>query len=153
MVDGIDARIGQASCSLGCVCMASLHLELLSLGVEDLYVRDALLVSLLKLVKLLGCCLPQLQGLQALLGTEALPCAVYLSLKWVSVKYKAVQTYMCRSEPAQTAEPALGGFWWPHLPACCCLQLLKPGAGCGAASPRTLWALGATCFFVVVFFL
>lgn len=50
---------------------ASLHLELLSLSVKDLSVRDASLVGLLKVLKLLGCCLPQLQGLQALLNTRA----------------------------------------------------------------------------------
>lgn len=92
--------------------MTSLHLELLSLSLEDLSVGDASLVGLLKVFQLLGCCLPELQRLQTLLDTESKPYAAYLSLRRVNVKYKcSPNLYMRTYEPAQTAEPALGGFW------------------------------------------
>lgn len=83
------------------------HLELLSLSVEDLSVRDASLVGLLKVLQLLGCCLPQFQGLQALLAIssisffEAGQCQVQCS----------PNLHVCTSVPAQTAEFAPGGFW------------------------------------------
>lgn len=44
-----------------------LHLELLSLSIVDLSIRDGLLIDLLEVVQLLRCCLPQLHGLQPFL--------------------------------------------------------------------------------------
>lgn len=51
--------------------VALLHLELLLLSLNDLYIGDAPLVGLLKVLQLLGCCLPQLHGLQSLLDMRA----------------------------------------------------------------------------------
>lgn len=49
------------------VVVGILNLELLSLTIVDLLVRDSLLVDLAELVQLLGCSLPQLHGLHPLL--------------------------------------------------------------------------------------
>lgn len=81
---------------------ASQYLELLSLSIYDLSIRDALLVGLLEAVQLLGCCLPQLHGLQPLLNrkhemwtankriSHSKAFLLFMSLKSASLKYNTV---------------------------------------------------------------